>query len=593
MGFVRRLFRRDEKRSDDPSWAAISTQPSAAPINARQAENLSTVLACVQAISGTLASLPAHVYQKGERGRMVAWGHPLQRLIDTGPNEYQTWADFVEWLIAQALLRGNAVCEIRHDSRGAVNAIIPVPWERVTVHQLGSGRLAYDVSDLYENGRIRRLLSDEVLHLRDRTDDGIIGISRLSRAAEVVETQADLQTFTGRIYQNGVAPSGVIEADEAIGPEQVQKLSERLKQAFGGPTKAGTALVLDQGLKWRQLGVSPEDAELLASRRFSVEELARLFNVPPPVVGDLTNANYSNVQELTRFFARNTLSPWIRKLEQVFARDVFTSQGRRDYSISFDLSGLLRGDPEQRWQAHKVAIEAGVLDPDEVREVEGWNPRGGQRRATERYETRELTERQREALERKLAIRERYRPKIREKLAPIIQEDAEAVLAALESGGFGALLERFSQRGGDEGDIAKALQEDAQAMETEVRGIVEGETGQEVDEAGPFTSALIGAVATQYAAGKRAQVQALQDQPQVLAERAESWLETEADKLAQKVTVRVESGASNRLYRKAGRRRAKAVQPDGTAEETLDLEGQGLNNPPTSPGDERVLVSES
>ncbi len=581
MGFVRRLFGR-EQRSADPSWAAISTRLDSVPVNARQAEGLATVTACVQAISGTLASVPAHVYSEGMNGRVVAGSHPLQRLIDRGPNPEQTWPDFIEWLIAQTLLRGNAIAEVQTDARGAVSALIPHDWSTVTVQRLESGRLRYDVSDVRQSGRVRRLLPDEVLHLRDRSDDGVIGVSRLSRAREVVESQQQLQTFSRRVWENGLAPSGVIEADEAIGPEQVQKLSQRLKDAFAGPSKAGSALVLDQGLKWRQLGVSPADAELLASQRFSVEELARLFNVPPPVIGDLTNANYSNVQELTRFFARATLTPWIRKLEEAFRRDVLASAS---YSLSFDLSGLLRGDPEQRWQAHKIAVEAGILDADEVRELEGWNPRRTESRSLE-----ELTQPQRRVLERKLAIRRQYQPRIREKLAPLIREDATRVLRAIEAGDLDGLLEALEARGGDEGDVAKALADEAQALEADVRGVVEDETGTTVDDAGPFTAALIGAVASQYAAGKRAQVEALWDQPRTLQNRVEEWAEDEPERLAQKVVVRAESGASNRLYRKAGRSRAKAVQPDGQPSGEQDLTGDEWN-PPAEPGDQRVLIA--
>ena len=597
MKLLERIFGKRETRADT-SWEALSTLPVS--VQSRAAENLSTVMACVSAISGTISSLPANVYRRQERGRVIDWDHPVQRLIDRGPNDHQTWADFVEWLLASCLLRGNAVCEVVRDSRGAPIQLVPHGWSYVTVHRLGSGRLAYDITDMNRSGRIRRLLEDEVLHLRDRSDDGLIGISRLTRAREVVEANQTLQEFSKRIYTNGVAPSGVVEADEAIGPDQIKALSKRFREAFAGPGKAGTALVLDQGLKWRQLGVSPEDAELLASRRFSVEELARLFSVPPVIVGDLSHGSYNNVHALTRYYAQHTLAPWIRKVEQVFKRDVFAESSRATHEISFDLSALLRGDPEQRWQAHAIAVQNGILDPDEVRQVEGWNPRESAQRSEQRS-LDDLSDAQRRSLERRLAIREAHRPRIREALAPIIRDDAEAVLRALETDDLAGLLEQFERRGGDEGDVANALRDEALAMESEVREVIQDETGQRVDDAVPFTSAMLGAVGTGYALANRAQAETLWNQPDALRERTEQWLESRADDMAIKVSVRVESGASHRLYRKAGRSRGRVVDPQGEnlegslhepfAEADGDLETD-LNNPPLAPGDDRVLVAD-
>jgi HK97 family phage portal protein len=599
MGILSKLFGKREKR-EDISWEAVALAQGGGASTA--AENLSTVLACVNAISGSLASLPVYVHRLEQAGRVVDWDHPVQRLVDLGPNQWQSWPEFVEWLAASALLRGNALAEVVTDARGAPVELIPHEWSTVSVHKLGSGRLQYEIEG---NGNRRRLLQEEVLHLRDRSDDGIVGRSRLSRASEVVEANQTLQRFSRRIYDNGVSPSGVVEADETVGPEQVEKLRSRFKQAFSGASNAGSALILDQGLKWKQLGVSPEDAELLSSRRFSVEEMARLFGVPPPVVGHLDQANYSNVSVLTRFYAKQCLMPWIRKLEECFKRYVFSSSARRTHELKFDLSGLLRGDPEQRWQAHQIAVQNGILTADEVRKVEGWNPRGSSSRSTqqgtERRSLDELTPAQRDALERKLEIRSRYRPRIRDRLQPIIQEDAEAVLQALESGNLDGLMEQFDKRGGDNGDVANALADDAKAMEGEVRQVVQDETGEIVDHAGPFVAAALGSLGTGYAAANRAQVQALKDYPDQLKNRAEEWLEKRVDDLADKTSVRIEAGVSHRLYRKAGRRKGTIVNTDapnqtGSLDEPFRESGDELEsdlyNPPLEPGDNRVMVAD-
>lgn len=256
----------------------------AAELLTRGPVNLATVLACVSAISSAISSLPAFVYRVTDVGREEDNTHPLTRLIRNGPNSKQTWPDFLEWLIASTLLRGNGLVEIT-DGGGRVVELTPVPWEYVSVQLLPNGRLAYDIvatTSLYgATGKLRRLLEGEVLHLKDRSDDALIGRSRLSRAGAVVAGALAVQEFSGALYENSANPSGVLQGKGTMNDAQLARLADNFRQAFGGPSKAAKALVLDQGLEWKSISISPEDAELLASRRFTGEELARLYNVPP------------------------------------------------------------------------------------------------------------------------------------------------------------------------------------------------------------------------------------------------------------------------------------------------------------------------
>ena len=156
--------------------------------------------------------------------------------------------------------------------------------------------------------------------------------------------------------------------------EQMARLSQQFRETFAGSSKAAKMIVVDSGLEWKSISLSPEDAEFLASRRFTVEELCRLFNVPPPIAGDLTHGTFANTETLVRLSATNTLTPWCRKLEAEFTRSVFSAASRSTHKLELDLSGLLRGDPAQRWQSWKMAVDSGILSADEVREEEGWNP---------------------------------------------------------------------------------------------------------------------------------------------------------------------------------------------------------------------------
>ena len=367
-------FRR-EKRSEEVSWDLISAGSLGGGVTPVMAENLSTVLACVQVISSSVASLPAYVYREGSKGRDVLDDHPLQTMISRGPNRDQTWPDFVEFMLSQALLWGNALAWVQYDRNGLLTEIRPIPWPNVTWELLKNGKLRYRVT-LPHSQQQQTLLESEVLHIKDRSDDGIIGKSRLTRAASAFRTSIALQEFSESLYRNGTAPSGALTHESKLGKEAVALLRQRFEAAHQGSAKAGKVLILDNGLKWESMSISPEDAELLGSRKFSTEEIARIFQVPPPLAGDFSHSSFTNSETATKWFASFTLAPWIAKIESEFKRSVFT-EVERNLALEIDMSGFQRGDYQTRWAAHKIAVESNILTVDEIREIEGWGPLGG------------------------------------------------------------------------------------------------------------------------------------------------------------------------------------------------------------------------
>jgi HK97 family phage portal protein len=385
-GFLSRLFGRTaavETRGADSMSASfakafgISAARSTQHVNPRLAENLATVTACVGAVGSALASCPPLIYRRAETGRVELRDHPVARLVRR-PNAHQTWPDLIEWVVTQAMLAGNALCLIEHDNAGRPTALVPIPWGNVSVSLLPSGRLAYDVVQYQApwggTGRPRRLLDGEVLHLRDRSDDGLIGRSRISRAPDVLANASALQDWSGAVWRNGATPSGALKHPKNLSDGAVDRLRAQLTERFTGAHNGGQTLVLEEGLEWQSLSINPGDAEVLASRRFTVEELCRLFQVPPPIVQDLSHGTFTNSREAGRWFAQFSLAPWARKIEQEFGRSVFNASSA-DCSLEIDMSALLRGDAESRWLSHKIAVESGILDPNEVREIEGWNAR--------------------------------------------------------------------------------------------------------------------------------------------------------------------------------------------------------------------------
>lgn len=393
MGFLRRIANRldpppVETRDADPSWQSLAglhgdlgaVIDGRALLTARVAESLAAYSACIAAISGALASFPVYVFKKQQSGRKADEHHPLAVLIAEGPNPYQSFPEFVEMLVAETLAHGNGLAEIVSDRRsGKISALKIIPWRQVTPVLLQSGRLAFDVTSvnaLYGGtGKTRRLLDTEVLHLKDRSDDGLIGRSRLSRSGSSVRSGIAQEHYGAHIYENQAAPSGMLSLKSGTTQENLENLINQLDEKWAGARNAGKLAVINGEVTFLPMNITPENLEMLAARRFTVEEIARLFQVPPPIIGDYTHNTFTNSQSAGRWFGQFTLMPWVRKLEEAFRRALFSEEERARYEIEFDMTALLRSDPEARWQAHEIAVRNDILTKNEVREIEGWNSR--------------------------------------------------------------------------------------------------------------------------------------------------------------------------------------------------------------------------
>lgn len=367
LGFERRA------RGDSvASLLAPSLYETASPFNA---EAVAAVGACTQLISSSLAYLPMRVYRAG-KVRTELLDSPLYSLMRRGPNDWQTWPDFVESMVASVLLNGNALAKIERIGN-VVRGLRFIPWRWVSMQLLPSGRLRYDVQEapgvLSASGTRYSLLAEDVIHLRDRSDDGYVGRSRLSRTAETVASAIQANEFARRFLSNGAMPAGAITSEALIGDEGHARLRSSFQQVYAGTDNAGKVMILDAGMKYHPFALSPEDTELLASRKFAVEEICRIFQVPPPLIQDYSHNTFTNSETAGRWFAQFTLAPLARKIEAEFARSLFAAES--DLELELDLSGFLRGDPQTRWAAHKIAVDAGILDVNEVREIEGFNPK--------------------------------------------------------------------------------------------------------------------------------------------------------------------------------------------------------------------------
>lgn len=355
LGFERRM-------RFDQYWERFAAMRGAA-ITPATAEGVSTVYSCVSAVAETIGSLPLILYRRTDDGRERAPDHPLYRVLHDAPNERQSAIEFRELMSAHMLLRGNAYARIVRGYDGQVRQLLPLHPDRVRVLELDSGRLGYETTDAA--GKVERWTADEVFHLRHRSDDGVLGVSPIARAREVLELAVAERDHGVSTFRHGAKFLGVLKHPGRISPEQQQQLRTSW-EAF----KSGQTPILQDGMTYDAVSMSLEDAEWIAARQFSVEEVCRLFRVPPTIVGDLRHGNYSNTSELFRQFVTLSLRRHLLAWEQAIARQLLTEAGRRIYFAEHSVEGLLRGDSTTRANFYQRAIDDGWMSVDEVRQLE-------------------------------------------------------------------------------------------------------------------------------------------------------------------------------------------------------------------------------
>lgn len=355
-----------ERRAVDPSWDGAALLRTGSIGNA---ESVSAVYACVSAISETIASLPLTLFKRTpDDGREKASDHPLYSVLHDQANERQSALEFREQMQAFVLLRGNAYAEIVRDNAGQVITLLPLHPDRVTVMELDNGRLAYDYAD--SKGRQKRLLQVEVLHLRHRSDNGILGISPLTASRETINLALAERDHGNATFTNGARLSGILKFPQKLKADQRTALASSWNTQYSGGANAGKTAILEEGVEYQTISMTLEDAEWIAAREFSVAEIARLFRVPPTIIGDMSKANYSNSVELARQFVTLTLKRHMVAWEQAIAMQLLSPAARKVYYAEHQVDGLLRGDATNRADFYEKGIASGWLLIDECRRLE-------------------------------------------------------------------------------------------------------------------------------------------------------------------------------------------------------------------------------
>lgn len=358
------------------SWLGISAATSSGvSVTADQAMRFGVVAACVRILSESVGSLPAHVYRRLARGKQVSSTHPLYRIIHDQPNRWQTAVEFWEMVVQHMVLRGNFYARIVGSGLSAVEELIPLHPDRVTPFRAPNGSIAYRYQP--ENGPEVVYLQEEIFHVRDMTSDGIVGMSRIEGAREAVGLGIALEQFGARFFGNGTTVSGVLEHPEKLSDEAYNRLRKSWADRHQGVSNAHKPAILEEGMKFTQLGIPPDQAQFLDSRKFSKDEICMIFRVPPHMVANLERATFSNIEHQSLELVKFSLVPIIRRIEQAAQRDLFSTKSKSTHFIKFSVDGLLRGDIKSRYEAYQIGRNGGWLSANDIREFEDQNPLDG------------------------------------------------------------------------------------------------------------------------------------------------------------------------------------------------------------------------
>ena len=372
FSFLSRLFktRASPKNSSwfSPPSFFFGTSSSGKAVNEKTALQTTAVYACVRILAETIASLPFHTYRYTINGKEKAIEHPIYYLLHSEPNPEMTSFVFRETLMSHLLLWGNAYAQIIRDGRGRVLGLYPLLPNKVIVNRNQHGELVYQYE---KEGQTYFLRSYEVLHIPGLGFDGIIGYSPIAMAKNAVGMAIATEEYGAKFFANGANPGGVLEHPGVV--KDPARIRESWNAVYQGSSNAHRVAVLEEGMKFQSIGIPPEQAQFLETRKFQINEIARIFRIPPHMIGDLEKSSFSNIEQQSLEFVMYTLDPWVVRWEQAIQRALFTEKEKRQYFVKFNVDGLLRGDYQSRMNGYAVGRQNGWLSANDIRELENLN----------------------------------------------------------------------------------------------------------------------------------------------------------------------------------------------------------------------------
>lgn len=375
--FIRFFDRRDSPISgrlkafllgEDISPGMVST--AGIRVNEETALRVTAVYACVRVIAETVASLPLPLYRRLERGKEKVTAHPLYSILHDMPNPEMTSFTFREVLMTHLLLWGNAYAQIVRDKRGQVLELWPLsPSGMELVRDDKARQLVYRYT---EGMKTIEYKPEQIFHIPGLSFDGVKGLSPIAVTREAIGLAMATEEFGSRFFGNGARPGGILEHPGVV--KDPEKLRKSWEEVYKGVHNSHKIAVLEEGMKYHEIGIPPEDAQFLETRKFQLNEICRIFRVPPHLVGDLERATFSNIEHQSIDFVMHTIRPWLVRWEQAIVKALLLPEERKLYFPRFNVDGLLRGDFKTRMEGYAIGRQNGWYSANDIRELEDMNP---------------------------------------------------------------------------------------------------------------------------------------------------------------------------------------------------------------------------
>ena len=378
MGILSGLFHSRDKPTNATSGSSyrffLGGSTSGKTVTERSAMQMTAVYSCVRILAEAIAGLPLHLYTyKEDGGKEKAIGHPLYLLLHDEPNPEMSSFGFRETLMTHLLLWGNAYAQIIRNGKGEVVALYPLMPNRMTVDRDSSGQLFYSYqmnnsdAPTMKTGTVILKPSD-VLHIPGLGFDGLVGYSPIAMAKNAIGLAIATEEYGAKFFANGATPGGLLEYPGTV--KDPDRVRESWNKGFSGSQNAGKVAILEEGMKYTPISIAPEQAQFLETRKFQINEIARIFRVPPHMVGDLEKSSFSNIEQQSLEFVKYTLDPWVVRWEQSLSRALFTPEEKKKYFFKFNVEGLLRGDYQSRMNGYATARQNGWMSANDIRELE-------------------------------------------------------------------------------------------------------------------------------------------------------------------------------------------------------------------------------
>lgn len=377
MGFLSGLFHSRDKPTNSLNGSGyrffFGGTTSGKAVNERSAMQMTAVYACVRILSESIACLPVHLYQYKESGsKEKALSHPLYKILHDEPNPEMTSFVFRETLMTHLLLYGNAYAQIIRNGKGQVIGLYPLMPNRMTVDRDEHGHLYYQYQMQESDAQTMKagtvtLRPSDVLHVPGLGFDGLVGYSPIAMAKNAIGLSIATEEYGAKFFANGATPGGLLEFPGTV--KNPDAIRESWNKGFSGSNSHKIA-ILEEGMHYTPISISPNEAQFLETRKFQIDEIARIFRVPPHMVGDLEKSSFSNIEQQSLEYVKYTLEPWIVRWEQALNRALLSDSEKAAYFVKFNVDGLLRGDYQSRMNGYATARQNGWMSANDIRELE-------------------------------------------------------------------------------------------------------------------------------------------------------------------------------------------------------------------------------